>query len=89
MSVTPDWVDAGQSIYIKRTLNAYDFIVLGASNHLIWKCPTQRLVDHYNKHVTTNHLDVGVGKGFRLSPDSDEPQCRYFWLDSFTGGRVP
>jgi 2-polyprenyl-3-methyl-5-hydroxy-6-metoxy-1,4-benzoquinol methylase len=71
MSVTPDRVDAGQSIYTKRTLNAYDFIVLGASNHLIWKCPTQRLVDHYNKYVTTNHLDVGVGTGYFLD------QCQF------------
>ncbi len=66
MSVTPEQVDAGQSIYTKRTLAAYDFIVLGASNHLLWKCPTQRLVAHYNTHVTANHLDVGVGTGYFL-----------------------
>jgi 2-polyprenyl-3-methyl-5-hydroxy-6-metoxy-1,4-benzoquinol methylase len=66
MNVTPEQVDAGQSIYTKRTLIAYDFIVLGASNQLLWKCPTQRLVDHYNKNVTLNHLDVGVGTGFFL-----------------------
>lgn len=63
---TPEQVDAGQSIYTKRTLAAYDFIVLGASNHLIWRCPTQRLLNHYNQHVTANHLDVGVGTGYFL-----------------------
>ncbi len=66
MSATPEQVDAGQSIYTKRTLNVYDLVVLGVSNQFIWKCPTQRLLDHYNKHVTANHLDVGVGTGYFL-----------------------
>jgi 2-polyprenyl-3-methyl-5-hydroxy-6-metoxy-1,4-benzoquinol methylase len=67
MSVTPEQVDAGQSIYTQRTLAVYDFVVLGVSNQLIWKCPTQRLLNHYNKHVTANHLDVGVGTGYFLA----------------------
>jgi 2-polyprenyl-3-methyl-5-hydroxy-6-metoxy-1,4-benzoquinol methylase len=66
MSVTPEQVDAGQSIYTKLTLTIYDLVVLGVSNQFIWKCPTQRLLDHYNKHVTANHLDVGVGTGYFL-----------------------
>jgi 2-polyprenyl-3-methyl-5-hydroxy-6-metoxy-1,4-benzoquinol methylase len=68
---TPEQVDAGQSVYTKRTLAVYDFIVLGASNHLIWRCPTQRLVDHYNQQVTANHLDVGIGTGYFLD------RCRF------------
>lgn len=40
--------------------------MLGTSNHLLWKCPTQRLLDHYNQHVSANHLDVGVGTGYFL-----------------------
>jgi 2-polyprenyl-3-methyl-5-hydroxy-6-metoxy-1,4-benzoquinol methylase len=66
VSFTPEQVDAGQSIYTKKTLAAYDFIVLGISNHLLWKCSTQRLLAHYNKYVTANHLDVGVGTGYFL-----------------------
>lgn len=68
MSITPEQVEAGQSIYTKRTLGAYDSIVLGASNRLFWRCPTQQLVEHYNKHVTANHpgpvqgMDVGPGR---------------------------
>lgn len=65
MGVTPQ-VEAGQSIYTKRTLTAYDFIVLGVSNRFFWQCPTQQLVKHYNKHISTNHLDVGVGTGYFL-----------------------
>lgn len=71
MPITPEQVEAGQSIYTKPTLAAYDFIVLGVSNSLIWQCPTQRLVEHYNKHVSANHLDVGVGTGYFLD------QCQF------------
>ena len=71
MSVSPGQVTAGQAIYTKRTLSAYDFIVLCVSNRLFWKCPTRHLVEHYNRHVTANHLDVGVGTGFFLD------HCRF------------
>ncbi len=71
MSITPEQVEAGQSIYTKRTLIAYDLVVLGISNRFIWQCPTQRLVDHYSRYVTANHLDVGVGTGY--FPD----QCQF------------
>ena len=67
MTVTTEQVEAGQAIYTKRTLAVYDFVVLGVSNRFIWKCSTQALLDHYNKHVTANHLDVGVGTGYFLN----------------------
>lgn len=71
MPIKPEQVEAGQSIYTKQTLTAYDFIVLGVSNPLIWQCPTQRLVEHYNKHLSANHLDVGVGTAYFLE------QCQF------------
>ncbi len=71
MSATIEQVEAGQAAYTKWTLAVYDFIVLGVSNRFVWKCPTQRLVDHYNKYVTANHLDVGVGTGYFLD------RCRF------------
>ena len=64
MRVTAQQVEAGQAVYTKRALHAYDFVVLGVSNRFIWKCPTQGLVAYYNHHVTANHLDVGVGTGY-------------------------
>ena len=64
--VTAEQVVAGQAIYSNRVLDTYDFVVLGVSNHLIWKCPTRRLEEHYNKYLTANHLDVGVGTGYFL-----------------------
>ncbi len=71
MSVTTKQVTAGQAIYTKRTLAIYDLVVLGISNRFIWKTPTQRLEEHYNSHVTANHLDVGVGTGYFLD------RCRF------------
>lgn len=66
MSVTKEQVLAGQAVYTKQTLAVYDFLVLGLSNRFIWNCSTQRLETHYNRHVTANHLDVGVGTGYFL-----------------------
>jgi 2-polyprenyl-3-methyl-5-hydroxy-6-metoxy-1,4-benzoquinol methylase len=71
MNATQEQVIAAQAVYTKRTLRAYDFVVLGVSNRLIWKCPTSRLLEHYNKYVTANHIDVGVGTGYFLD------HCRY------------
>lgn len=95
MSITPEQVEAGHSIYTKQTLANYDFVVLGASNHLVWKCPTQRLLEHYNKHITANHLDVGVGTGYfldRCQFPSPTPRVALMDLNSnaleFTAQRI-
>lgn len=66
MTVSSEQILAGQAIYTRRTLAAYDFVVLGVSNRFIWKCPTRRLAAHYDEHVSANHLDVGVGTGYFL-----------------------
>jgi 2-polyprenyl-3-methyl-5-hydroxy-6-metoxy-1,4-benzoquinol methylase len=71
MSISAEQVEAGQAVYSNRTLAVYDFVVLGVSNRFIWKCPTQELEQHYNKHLTANHLDVGVGTGYFLD------RCRF------------
>jgi len=59
-------VEAGQAVYSNLVLAIYDFYVLGVSNHLIWKCPTQWLLDNYNENISSKHLDVGVGTGYLL-----------------------
>src|SRR5687768_11833517 len=71
MTVTAEQVEAGQAIYTRSTLHAYDFVVLGVSNRFVWKCPSRRIEEHYNRHVTANHLDVGVGTGYFLD------RCRF------------
>jgi SAM-dependent methyltransferase len=71
MKVSRERVLAGQAVYTKRSLRAYDLVVLGVSNRFLWKCPTRRLVAHYDRHVSANHLDVGVGTGYFLD------NCRF------------
>ena len=62
---------AGHAVYTPRVLAIYDAWVLGISNRWIWKCPTSKLLAHYNQHVSANHLDVGVGTGYYLD------RCRF------------
>lgn len=71
MSVSAEQVEAGQAVYSKGALKVYDWVVLGISNRFIWKCPTPGLEAHYNKHLSANHLDVGVGTGYFLD------RCRF------------
>ncbi|RCS46057.1 class I SAM-dependent methyltransferase [Bremerella cremea] len=64
----PDTLDlqAGHQIYTRKTLALYDVIVHRFSNHWLWNCPTAKLQAWFERHVTDNHLDVGVGTGFFL-----------------------
>lgn len=71
LPVTSEQVVAGQAVYTPRLLNAYDLLVLGVSNRFIWRCPTPKLLTLYDRHVTANHLDVGVGTGYFLD------RCRF------------
>ena len=71
MNVTRDQVHSGQAVYTKRVLKVYDFVVLGVSNRFIWKCPTSRQLRHYERYLSANHLDVGVGSGYFLD------RCRF------------
>jgi SAM-dependent methyltransferase len=64
-------VRAGQAVYGPLVLAAYDALVLGASNRLAWRCPTARLLAHYDAHVAATHLDVGAGTGYYLD------RCRF------------
>ena len=31
-----------------------------------WNCPADTLVQHYRRHITSNHADIGVGSGYCL-----------------------
>ena len=56
----------GHAAFTKNRLAAYDLLVLGVICRLIWRCPNQRVLEAYQKHLTTNHLEVGVGTGYFL-----------------------
>lgn len=64
-------VIAGQAVYTQRSLGWYDLLVLRISNRFIWRCPSARLLELYDRCVSSNHLDVGVGTGFFLD------RCRF------------
>jgi ubiquinone/menaquinone biosynthesis C-methylase UbiE len=73
---------AGQAIYTPLTLALYDVAVLGISNRLIWRCPTRRILQLYDEHVTSNHLDVGVGTGWYLDHCTfSDPDVRLGLMD--------
>lgn len=61
----------GSEIYSKPVLAAYDWFVLGFSNRWLWRCPTTSILDLYDRYVSANHLEVGVGTGYFLD------RCRF------------
>ncbi|MGY8771286.1 MAG: class I SAM-dependent methyltransferase [Pirellulales bacterium] len=80
--ISESQVKAGQAVYSTRTLKFYDLLVLGISNRWIWKCPTHYLKNHYAQHVTSNHIDVGVGTGYFLDKVKfEQPNPRIGLLD--------
>jgi ubiquinone/menaquinone biosynthesis C-methylase UbiE len=66
-----DRVEAGHAFYTRRTLRIYDPMILGFFSRTAWRCPADRLVQHYDRHVTANHLDVGAGTGYFID------RCRF------------
>lgn len=62
-----DAVAAGQAIYSRPVLAIYDLSVHGISNPLIWRCPTKHLRRLYERHLSGDHMDVGIGTGYFLT----------------------
>ncbi len=67
----PADVLAGAAIYNPVVLAFYDAMVMGFANQYAWKCPTRSLLNWYQAHVSSNHLEVGVGTGYHLD------RCRF------------
>ena len=66
MEPTPEQVAAGHAFYTPRMLALYDLGILGWFSRAAWRCPARRILQHYDAHVSPNHLDVGVGTGWFL-----------------------
>ena len=62
----PRDVEAGHRVYTPLMLRAYDAFVLGFSNRWLWRCPTNQLLDLYQRNIGRRHLDIGVGTGYFL-----------------------
>jgi hypothetical protein len=56
--------------YTKNRLNVYD-LVLQIISTAFWGCSASRVVRFYDEHVSSNHLEVGVGTGYFLD------HCRF------------
>ncbi len=67
----PADVRAGAAIYNPLVLALYDAMVMGFANQYAWRCPTRTLLDWYQAHVSSNHLEMGVGTGYQLD------RCRF------------
>jgi SAM-dependent methyltransferase len=67
----PADVMAGQAIYNRVTLAAYDVGVLGLSCRLVWRCSKVEMLASYNRNLGARHLDLGVGTAYFLD------RCRF------------
>ncbi|WP_266180815.1 class I SAM-dependent methyltransferase [Dyella humicola] len=79
---TPTHSEKGAAVYSDCVLKIYDYWVLGLSNQYAWKCPTDAvLLPFFRQHLSSNHLDVGVGSGYYLAHSSDILGQRVTLLD--------
>ena len=60
-----------QAYFNRFLLNLYDFVVYRIVSKFIWRMPETRLIEHYKKHLSDNHLEVGVGTGYLLDKTKD------------------
>jgi SAM-dependent methyltransferase len=64
-------VDSAISLYTRKLLFVYDWLLLGSNCRFLWRCPAHHLLKLYNENVTSNHLDIGVGSGYFMD------KCRF------------
>lgn len=57
---------AGQAAYSRLLLTFYDLLLFGYNMPVLWRCPKGRLIQHYDEHAGTRHLDIGVGTGYLI-----------------------
>lgn len=64
-------VYAGQAVYTRGFLRAYNAFVYRINSPLVWRCPQDRLIELYDRNVSARHLDIGVATGLLLD------KCRF------------
>lgn len=70
-SISESDIKKGQAIYTPMLLKLYNLWVLDISNAWIWRCSKGIQLEQFNKYITENHLDIGVGTGYYLK------QCQW------------
>lgn len=59
------------SVYTPARLALYDPVILGLSCRIVWRCPKRHFLDLYDRHISSPHLEIGVGTGYFLD------RCRF------------
>jgi hypothetical protein len=58
------YLEAGYSSYTRFFLkNLYELVVVKFSTKYVWNCPPRHIIDFYNRFLSANHLEVGIGNG--------------------------
>jgi hypothetical protein len=60
-----------QGVYTRRLLRMYDPMVFGFNLPVVWRSSKRRLLELYDRCVSSRHLDVGVATGRLLD------ECRF------------
>ncbi|GAA1393995.1 class I SAM-dependent methyltransferase [Kitasatospora putterlickiae] len=67
MSVShSDQVIAGQAMYNPSTLRAYDLAAFQFNCRFLFRVPVSEVVGMFDRNISANHLDLGVGTGYFL-----------------------
>jgi hypothetical protein len=69
MATPVEQVAPSQAAFNDRTLKYYDWLLEFTSNR-IWRCPIERTLELYQRYLSANHLEVGVGTGYFLDRSS-------------------
>src|SRR5579872_5657388 len=65
MPVVEKPVESTPVVFNQRMLKYYDRLLEFTCNR-VWHCPISRTLELYERHLSSNHLEVGVGTGYFL-----------------------
>lgn len=74
-------VHDGQAVYGALLLHGYNAVVFGINYRAFWRCSPQQVVDLYERNITDEHLDIGVGTGYLLTRCSPSARRRIALAD--------
>jgi SAM-dependent methyltransferase len=66
MTATADELHSSVRLYTPIVLTFYDAFVLQFSSRAAWRFSAPRILELYNRHLSGNHLEIGVGTGYFL-----------------------
>lgn len=66
MPALTDELHSSVRLYTPFVLTFYDAFVLHFSSRVAWRFSAPRILELYNRHLSGNHLEIGVGTGFFL-----------------------